>query len=137
MLTLVRWVLLIPAVIGGFYCSMLLSFVFHRVITSWCPGGIVISGACSLPWVFPFVTAIAAGSGAVFMIIAGVLMAPTNRKAVGWSIYVVGLIYACYMFGRIHAYAPILVAALAGVILLWGLFRRENFLSKWGNRERS
>jgi len=97
----IRWMLVLPCAIIGFYTALLLSIGVHKVLNGWCPGGQVISGVCMVLWVRLLPMILGASIAPVLVIIFGTLVAPGLRPLVAWVLYLGGL---CIALTFTHGY---------------------------------
>ncbi|MCX5788540.1 MAG: hypothetical protein NTX64_08595 [Elusimicrobia bacterium] len=107
-----RWLLVLPAAVVGFYTAFILSLFTFKLLNGWCPGGKVISGMCTVSWVnfAPMVVGVVAAPSLV--IVFGTLMAPSQRIRTAWALYAAGLIAA---IGPFRAFGKLLIpVALVG-----------------------
>lgn len=119
----IRWLLVLPAAIAGFYLGLFAAIFSFQSLTGWCPGGTITSGHCSVGWVnhLPFV--IGAAIAPPLVIYFGSTVAPNHRIAVIWTLYCGGALIGLLFF-RIPGAVP--VAGITGAITAFLLARREN-----------
>jgi hypothetical protein len=118
-----RWLLVPVAGMAGVYLAMFLAMGVHEGLNSWCPGGEIVSGACSLSWVMWSAFAVGAVAAPVFAGLLSVWAAPSRGPRTIWSLLLVGLGYAALMFWRV-GFAWLLIAAVSGTLTALWLRRR-------------
>lgn len=119
MLIWLRWLAVIPAAVLGWYIALLTGIILLDGVTSLCPAEQMISDLCGASWfryaelaVFCFSAALAA-----FLVITfAVLVAPSQRIVVAWSMFMTGSFAAGYMAWYTSVQEEF-VAALVGGLL--------------------
>lgn len=125
-MTILRWLLLIPAAVLGWYVGVLVAITVYEVGDGFCPAAQVVSGMCHASWfgVFSDVALVLGSSvcGAL-VVLFPTLMAPYGRIRVAWMAYVCGLLGSAYFLLE-GLWLPVLVAASAGAVMVWVIHKR-------------
>lgn len=114
----VRWALVAPAALSGWYLTLLLGLILHGVLEKFCPSDQVVSNACIAPW---FSTAtdilmiLCAGLAATLVVTFGTWAAPSHRTTVAWALFGVGSVMALSMGWALSAHAECIAAILCGL----------------------
>jgi hypothetical protein len=126
MVTALRWLAIVPAVLAVWSLTMLLGFGLLEVAIRFCPSEQLVSGMCMAPWYRYVEGGIIVGcSGlAAFSILAvSVLLAPSHRLSVASLILGGGVAVALYMAYGAQAWGSFAAAVLGGLIawsaVLW------------------
>jgi hypothetical protein len=124
---MIRWILVLPTALAAWYAALFISIALYRGVEALCPFGQVESGRCFAPWFLDSSDAfIASGAAlaAALIMIACTLLAPTHRRQVAITTFIVGTIAAIMMGWETFAaatIAAIISGAIVLVILLWRL----------------
>ena len=110
----IRWVLVAPAAILGFYAAMYISMLSFERFNRWCPGGEIVSGLCNVPWVRLAPLIVGAIIVPSLIILFGTLMAPSKRPVVAWAIYGIGILISLTTFRLQDRTSILITVALAG-----------------------
>ena len=95
----IRWVLIVPAAVLGFYAAILLGMLSYFMAESFCPEEAMVSGMCTAPYmrVFEKVAFVAFPTLASLIIIWSVyFLAPRYKVYVSSAAYLVGASIAMY-----------------------------------------
>ncbi len=123
---LIRWALILPGAFVAWYIALFLGVGVHAGIEALCPADQMVSGECSAPWFLAAekaAVALGAALAAVLVMITCTLLAPSHRRQVAITTFVVGAIVATYM--GLYLFTSATVAAIAaGAVALFILLRR-------------
>jgi hypothetical protein len=126
-----RWILILPAAIAAWYAALFIGIALYQGVEALCPRDQVESGHCVAPWFMGASNALiafGAALAAVLVMIACTLIAPAQKRQVAIATFFLGAIVAVTI-GWNHAVAPMIVAIIAGAIVLAILLRRHAPLS--------
>lgn len=118
---ILRWLLMVPAAIIGWYIGIIIALLVHMVSERLCPTEHIVSGTCHAPW-SSLVSSVSLALGSMvcgtLAVLLPTLTAPSHRTKVALCAYVAGL--ACSVYWLAHSlWVPVAWAALAGAITLW------------------
>lgn len=116
-----RWAMVLPSAILGFFIAFCIAFFGYRTLDAWCPGGHIISGSCTLAWVNMAPVVMGVSLAPSLVIFFGTLMAPSQRPKVAWIIYALGLLVALTYFRdvvRLTGPVAVIGAIVAGIMHL-------------------
>jgi hypothetical protein len=116
---IIRWILVVPSAIVGWFSALFLGMALVSVADYCCPPELVLSGACTATWYSNVVDALVvfgASISAVLAILCGVLMAPGQRKMVARVVFATGLAFALYATILTSAWSAFSSAGIAGFI---------------------
>jgi hypothetical protein len=126
MIEYLRWVLVIPASLGGYFISMFLGVSTHIAFTKLCRIQDVVSKMCAATYmekvenisliVFPSLAAI-------LVVLLPSLIAPAHKLVVACIAYVLGAIVAIYLGISIGTYPILLATIISGAIMLYVVYR--------------
>ena len=128
-ITILRWLLLVPFAIGGWYVALLIGIMLYAVADLFCPTELMISGGCQASWYAPVIDGLiifGAGLSAVFVILFSILMAPANKVTIARVAYVSGFFVALYFAHGTSAWGAFFGAAISGALTLLFLHRHVN-----------
>jgi len=83
-LSALRFLLIIPAAITGWYLALLLAMTIHELGEITCPAEYIVSGACFAPWTSSVQSmAMAAGAcvAAMLIVLFAYWLAPLHKRA--------------------------------------------------------
>ncbi len=116
-----RWLLTVPAAIGGWYIGVVVALLAHMASERLCPADYVVSGTCSAPWspaVSDACLAIGSLTCGCLSVLLPALLAPSHHYRVSVVAYAGGL--ACSAYWLLHGlWVPVAWAALSGAITAW------------------
>lgn len=128
MIKVCRWILVIPASLGGYFISMLLGMVTLTAFEKYCPTKDIVSEMCTATYmekaenisliVFPSLAAI-------LVVLLPSLMAPSKKLAVASIAYTLGAITAMYMGISTGTYPILSATIISGAIMLYVLYRHN------------
>ena len=122
-LRLLRWMLVVPSGILGWYLGMIVAMLIYKANQALCPARYLVSGVCAAPWsIYVEKMAFFIGGGVVgaLVVLLPALMAPNHRKQVALIAYGLGL--ACsigVLLSMFSLWNAVLPAVLAGGWVLW------------------
>jgi len=126
MIKAVRWLLLLPLTLAGWYLVMLLGIVLLDLAMAACPPEEVVSGACTAPWmggveagIFYLCSALAATA----WVLIPALMAPALKRETAWVAFISGGLVAGMMALHMAAWDDLAVSLSAGVGVAWWVQR--------------
>jgi hypothetical protein len=122
-----RWLLVIPAAVLGWYAALIAGMLLLAFAESLCPPEDVVSGACMAPWfgtVSAVVFCIGTALAAVLVVLLPTLAAPRARLRVAWVAFALGLAVALAMAIAASAHAELASAVVAGALTTVVLSRR-------------
>jgi len=127
----IRWLLIFPICILGWYLAFYLGLLAHGLVWSLCPADQIISGSCVAPWfrvaensLFVLFT----GVSAIFVISLAYLIAPSHKKNTAITALVLGSLVATFMLFKTGAWAGYFSALVCGILSVWmvsGIGRRR------------
>jgi hypothetical protein len=115
---LLRWLLVLPAALAGWWAALLLGFALLALGDSQCPAEERMSNACLAPWYAGFERAVyivCAAIAAALVVLLPALTAPAHRRRVGWIACGWGAITALWLGANTGAHLEALVALFAGL----------------------
>ena len=127
----IRWIMVIPAAVIGWWLAISVGLVLTNIPGYFCPPGLLASGHCMTPWYGPVMSGImtlTAALSAVMTLLFAVLVAPRKRDLVAKVIFVAGSIYATYFAFSISAWLEYVGA------IIFGLFTLLLLIKKYGRR---
>lgn len=95
----IRWLLVPVCGVIGFYAAFLVALLAYELLSRWCPGGEIVSGACSVGWTNLLPLYLGAGLAPVFCGVLAIRVSPSRSLRAVWSIYGAGVLVAAVMFG--------------------------------------
>jgi len=130
---ILRWLLLIPSAIVGWYVALFIGILFYGFTDYFCPPEQMLSGKCQASWHAPLVYAVVifgSSLSAVLVILFSVLMAPAKRVIIAKIAYISGFFIALYFAYGTSAWGAFSGAVISGALMLIIII---NYL-KGGNR---
>ena len=118
---LLRWLLMLPAAISAWYLALAAGIALHGSLLRFCPPDQVVSGWCAAPWhryASQAVVCMGAGLAATMVLLICAWLAPTHKRQVAITTYLIGAVVACMMGMAATAYAAMASALLAGAVIL-------------------
>lgn len=122
-----RWALLLPAALVGWYAALIAGMLLLAFAESLCPPEDVVSGACMAPWfdgVSRGVICLGAALAGALVVLLPTLVAPRARREVAVVAFALGLLAALAMGIAAGAYAELASATIAGALMATWLARR-------------
>lgn len=120
MIAAIRWLLVVPAALLGWYIAFAFVAALHSLATHFCPLEALISGACVATW-FPFaeslLSALFAGLAAGLVVLFPALVAPSHRPWIAWLAFICGLAVALYFALQLPVAPEFSVAAAVGLLV--------------------
>jgi hypothetical protein len=123
---IVRWLLVLPFGVAGWYLGMLAGFLIYKTGESTCPTEYIVSGSCTAPWshaVYLFALAFGAGLAGTAVVILPSFIAPEKRIWVAGVALILGSVAATYMLITTEAWLPYAAALICGSVSLWAASR--------------
>jgi hypothetical protein len=130
-LRLLRWILTALALGGAYFATFAIAALLFTLVRFACPPELLISGACVAPWAnqAEFVALIAAtGAGAALFVGLPAAIAPSHKRVVAVSAYLLGLVIVGYVLWQLGAsfIAPAVASASTGAMAAVLMWRRSN-----------
>jgi len=125
-LSALRFLLIIPAAITGWYLGLLLAMAIHELGEITCPAEYIVSGACFAPWTSSVQSmAMAAGAcvAAMLIVLFAYWLAPLHKRATSLIVLSGGITVATIMVIMTKAWLAYFFALSGGVIAQWLLMR--------------
>jgi len=121
MTPVVRWLLVPLTALAVWVGTLLIGIGASGLLDSLCPPELMVSGLCTAPWHRPAMAAvemICAGIAAAGFIALPVRVAPAYRPQVAVACFVAGGLFTIQLAIAGAMWAPAVVAATVGVIVL-------------------
>lgn len=121
MVKALRWLLVIPVAVIGWYIGLIVAILIHMAGEHLCPAEEIVSGFCTAPWmayVDDFAQALGSLLCGVLVVLFPTLLAPSHRGTVAAVAYASGLILSA-SFLMHGIWVPVVWAALSGGFTLW------------------
>lgn len=123
---LLRWILLVPLTVAGWYLVLLLGMVLLTLADGFCPPEEMVSGYCTAPW-YAYVDAgvfyFCSGLAAILWVLLAALIAPAWRRGVGWVAFAIGALVASAMTLHLGAWDDLAISLAAGFATAWWIQR--------------
>ncbi|MFX4228806.1 MAG: hypothetical protein ACFHHU_13315 [Porticoccaceae bacterium] len=130
--TIVRWVLLIPAVLLTFYFWLATAIGSYLIAEQFCPEDLIVSNVCYAPYMsrlkeillllFP---AIAAGC----MVLVAALIAPRRKTFAALATFVLGSVFAVYQAFDAGYWATFALSEIVALLALIRVYRKYRLKS--------
>jgi len=121
MMPVVRWLLVPLTALAVWVGTLLIGIGASSLLDSLCPPELMVSGLCTAPWHRPAMAAvemICAGIAAAGFIALPVRVAPAYRTQVAVACFVAGGLFTIQLAIAGAMWAPAVVAAAVGAIVL-------------------
>lgn len=118
---IMRWVLVIPCAIAGWYAALITGLLLYNLVDSLCPPESLVSGICHTAWSSQLkhvIIVFAASLSAILAIVFSVLIAPGRRPRVAQVIYFCGCLVAAYFVYRTSEWGAFAGAIASGTLCL-------------------
>jgi 4-amino-4-deoxy-L-arabinose transferase-like glycosyltransferase len=133
--SIIRWICVIPVACVAFYPALFVAMFSFKLLNTLCIGSTITSGLCNNGWVIPVSFIIGASLAPALVILSGTMMAPSNRPAVAWAIYLVGALVSFKYFGRLqHALIPAGISGALVAAFLARKYRKAEAHNHWVER---
>jgi len=130
----VRWILVIPAAIAGWYLAFILGMLSVVALDALCPPEMMISGACMASWYPPAVDLliiISTGLSAVLAIVGAYMVTPEAQRkmAIAYTTYSVGALTAGLWAFELNSWAEFSCAVALGLMAILFLKQRASYVA--------
>jgi hypothetical protein len=138
----VRWLIVIPAAVFGFFLAFAIGAMATSVLDRLCPPDEFFEGFCSAPWydsAFEVLVCACAAIAAFLVVSLASWAAPSHKRLVSWLAYLCGAgITLSYAIGprEIHALAAPACALVAGLVAVCLVWQRTRRIRSPGDRSR-
>ncbi len=123
-----RWLLLIPATIAGWYAIFAAALFTHFYVEQYfCPPEDLVSGFChnaKIQWMLAGLIHVSVGLSSITVIGIATMVAPSHKKQTTRVILAVGIVVAAYFGFVAHSWSLFLAAAIGGIL---GVFCHHYF----------
>jgi hypothetical protein len=123
-----RWLLVIPAVLVGWYLALASGLLLHSLVESFCPAEAMVSGRCYAPW-FTWseeaLFVLTAGLAAWLVVLLPTLSCPTHKRTVATVAYLCGAVTAIVFAVTGPLWIPAIAALLAGLLTMRRVYRKH------------
>ena len=123
-----RWTLIVPTAWAAWCLVLAIGFGLSNLADALCPADQVVSGMCTAAWHERFMKAnfcSCAALAAALILISCTLMAPHHRRVVSIIVFSAGTAFALWMTIAGGTYLEFASAAVASLLALCWLWRRE------------
>ena len=124
-----RWLLVIPAALVGWYLALVVGLLLLSLVESFCPSEAMVSGHCYAAWfqwseeaLFVLTTALAAW----LVVLLPTLTCPTRKRTVASIAYVIGAVTAIIFAVTGPIWIPAIAALLMGFLTLRRVYRKNS-----------
>lgn len=128
-LTTARWIVLVPALWLAWGVTVAVGLGLLTLANRACPPELVVSGACTAPWM-PFVTRAIAIAGAALVaalaVTTGYIVAPSQRHQVAGLVFALGAVAAIVIGWQARAAAESVAAVATGWLVARTVRRRSH-----------
>jgi hypothetical protein len=127
-MSVLRWILLPVACAASWAAALLLGALAHSFATSLCPPDQMVSGMCVAPWfrsVETGLTCFFSAFAAALIVASAFFIAPAVQQLAGWTVFIVGAVYALWIAFATGAWPEFTAAGIAGLAALLLLVRRQ------------
>ncbi len=128
-LNVVRWVLVVPAALVGWYAGLIVALLIYKTNVALCPARYLVSGMCTAPWSSAMEELAVIVGGAVvgaLVVLLPALMAPYHRKKIALIAYALGFTCSIYVLMLVPSiWRAVLAAALASGLMLWRIYHSQ------------
>lgn len=124
---MLRWALVVPAALAGWFVSLLVGLVLLHLVDRLCPEDQRVSGACIAPWhatVTDGIVLVCAALAAALIVLLPALVAPREKRTVAHLAFGGGLLFALYAAVQTGAYGSLAAAAASGWLTVAWVRRR-------------
>lgn len=125
---LLRWLLVVPAMLAGWYLALITGLLLHALAESFCPPMKVVSGVCTAAWfrsVEEILILLTAALAATLVVLLPTLACPGRKRAVAGITFVVGAVTAIAIgYGASSLWIPVATALFTGLLTLRRVRRR-------------
>ncbi len=128
----IRWVLVAPVAVFGFYLSFVLGIVSYSALNYICPKEQMVSGMCTASWYSPALDVLfilCPSIGAILVVAFSSYIAPKNKAQTSKFVYVVGSCIALYWAFISNNWWAFLGTVVAGLLTV--LFISKQFSVKY------
>ena len=130
LISIVRWLLVVPAGVAGWYLVFFLSLFLFSLVDQACPPTPQKNSACMFGpdlTMQEVVIIIGASVSAIPVVLFSALTAPCHKKVICWVAYSAGLIVAYWFYSNNPPFLPhFLGAATCGLLAAVLFHRRED-----------
>ena len=123
---IIRWALIPPTALLGFYVAFMLGMLSYLIAESFCPPELMVSEMCNAPYmkVFEKVAFVVFPTLASLIIIwAAYWLAPRFKFQVCAAVYVLGMVYAAYLASAMELWLTLVCVAFCAGISLFAQYR--------------
>jgi hypothetical protein len=118
---ILRWLMVMPSAIAGWYCGILAGLVIAEIAERTCPDEYIVSGSCLAPWsqsVFIAATVVGAAIAGAMIVLLSAAMAPAWKFRVALIAFALGFAVATYMATLTQSWLAYAVAVAGGLLAL-------------------
>lgn len=122
-----RWALIFPAAIAGWYGGVAVGLLIHQLGEWSCPAAYVVSDACAAPWsgvVMELAVALGSAVAGCLIVLLPSAVAPARGSATGLAAFLIGVVLAVHFVLATRAWLPFACAVAAGCVTMWVVTRR-------------
>lgn len=123
----VRWVLLLPAVLFTFYFWVATAIGSYLIAEQFCPEDLIVSNVCYAPYMYRFkeillllFPAIAAGC----MVLVAAAVAPTRKTFAALATFILGSVFALYQAFDAGYWATLALSEIVALLALIRVYRK-------------
>lgn len=116
---IIRWLLVIPSALAGWYLALLIGVFLYSVADYFCPPAEMISGLCVARWhgtVIEGLFVVGASLAAIFVVQFAVFTAPEKKTAVAISVFCLGMATAASFAFYSEAWGAFVGASTFGAL---------------------
>ena len=133
MIRTLRWVLVIPMAVAGWFIAFAGAVTLHSLIWDFCPPEFQLSGMCTHPWALMAEDALVwAGAflSAVFVVAFATRTAPAYKSQTAIACFVIGLAAATWAYLETHALGALIGACVGGLLAVILVVRKHGWRKK-------
>ncbi len=124
----IRWLLIVPVCILGWYLVFTLGFALLGVLLKMCPEEHITSGTCGAPWYANAKDALIialAGLSAFIVVFIAYMLAPSHKTKVALITFLLGAAAATYVVVDTGSWIEYIAAITSGLLATMIIFKRN------------
>lgn len=116
-----RWLLILPCVYAAWWVALVIGFAYVGILDWLCPPEAMVSGLCTAPWyesAFDAGVVTGAGLAGGLVMLAAIVTAPSHRRYVAITAFIVGSTVAFYAAHVTNEWGAFMAASLVGLVVM-------------------
>ena len=133
MIRTLRWILVVPMGVAGWFIAFASAVTLHSLIWDFCPPEFQVSGMCTHPWAFIAEDALVwAGAfvSAVLVVAFATRTAPSYKSQIATACLVIGVAVAFWAYLETYALGAFIGASAGGFLAVVLVVRKHGWRKK-------